>query len=269
MSFSDTPPPHVSQYYYLIGGLLLSSGGILYTQAYHLMTRQSLRDRTYAMPLFALAFNFAWETVFLFYVTDEFEVKLVLSAWILMDLGLVYSVVKYGHNEWAHAPIVGKHIGKIFAVMLAWWCWALWAVAHWWIEWEVNPKLGKWYMGVEGPDTSELAYWTALVAQVVLSWTSLAQILVRGNTGGASYRIWACRFFGSLLGLNGNYLWTWWAWPEGHEYFANPVSVCLLTTWVVADIAYFFVFRSVKKKEIVLDDGRKVRSYAKVVMNTP
>jgi len=261
MGSNDIPPPHVPHSYHTICMLLLGTGGLLYTTTYILMTRQSLRDLTYAMPVISLAFNFAWEIVFALYVAESLPEQIIFVTWMVIDIGLVYTVVKYGENEWKHAPIVGQNIGKILGPMVLWLCWALWALCTWWVDVDnpVNPKAGKIHKGVEGIDTTELGFWTAIVAQVVLSWGLLAQIVVRGNSGGASYAIWTTRFLGSVAGLIGYYAYCWWVWPEAHEYFANPFAVCLSVTWVVADLAYLFILREVKRTEIVLKSGRKIR----------
>jgi hypothetical protein len=255
MTRHDILPPHVNPSLRTINDVLLGTGGIAYTICYVLMTRQSIRDRTYAMPLFSLAFNFAWEIIFALFVAVEGREQAIFTIWMLIDLGLVYAVVKFGANEWKHAPVVGSNIGKIFAAMLAWWCVALYAVCTWWLDpaSPVNTKDGKAYKGVQGVDTDELGYWTALVAQNVLSVMSLAQIVVRGNSGGSSYGIWMTRFVGSVSGLNLNYGYCWWVWPEAHGYFATPVAVVMMVTWVLADLGYLVVLHSVKRAEGVPD----------------
>ncbi len=264
MTVHDTLPAHVDPSIYLFNDALLGTGGVGYTICYILMTRQSIRDQTYAMPLFVLAFNFAWEIVFALYVSNEIREQAIFFIWMVIDLGLVYAVLKYGSNEWKHAPIVGRNIGKIFAVMLAWMCVLIYAISAWWLDAEnpVNPKVGKIYKGIKGIDTDELGYWTSLVAQVFLSVMSLAQIIVRGNSGGSSYAIWTSRFVGSLAGLNLNYGYCWWVWPEAHGYFANPIAVVMMVAWVVADLAYVVVLRAVKKTEVITSSGRKVRGAA-------
>lgn len=261
MTRHDVLPPHVDPSIRTFNDAFLGTGGIGYTICYILMTRQSIRDRTYAMPLFTLALNFAWELIFALFVAVEGRELGIFTVWMIIDLGLVYALVKYGANEWEHAPIVGRHIGKIFTVMLAWWCVVLYAVSAWWIDPvnPVNPKEGKAYKGVKGIDTDELGYWTALIAQVVLSFMSLAQIVVRQNSGGSSYGIWATRFVGSLSGLNLNYGYCWWVWPEAHGYVAQPFAVVMMVSWVLADVAYLAVLYSVKQTEVVLSDGRKVK----------
>jgi hypothetical protein len=123
----------------------------------------------------------------------------------------------------------------------------------------VNPKTGNIYKGVEGVDRTEFGFWTAMVAQVMVSWGLLAQIIVRGNSGGASYTIWTTRFLGSVARLNRYYAYCWWVWPEAHEYFIDPFAVCLWVTWVAAALAYLLILGVVKRTEIALKSGRKLR----------
>jgi hypothetical protein len=247
MARSDILPSHVDPSLAAVNDGFLSIGALGYTICYVLMTRQSIRDRTYAMPLFVLAFNFAWEMVFALFVAIEAREKAMFTIWMIIDLGLVYALVKYGANEWKHAPAVARNIGKIFVAMLAWWCVALYAVSAWWLNPAnpVSPKDGKSYKGVAGVDSDELGYWTALVAQVVLSVMSLAQIVVRGDRRGSSYSIWLSRFAGSVSGLNLNYIYCWWVWPEAHGYVANPIAIVMMVTWVIADLAYLVILYNV------------------------
>jgi hypothetical protein len=259
MARSDVLPPHVDPSIREVNDVLLGIGGITYTICYVLMARQSIRDRTYSMPLFSLAFNFAWEIVFALYVAEEPREKTMFTIWMLIDLGLVYAAVKYGANEWKHAPAVGRHVGKIFAGMLAWWCIALYAVSSWWVDPvnPVNPKFGKAYRGVKGIDTDELGFMTALVAQVVLSVMSLAQIMVRQSSRGSSYTIWALRFIGSLAGLTLNYGYCWWVWPEAHGYYTTPINIVMMVTWILADLGYFVVLCKVPRVYNTVEDKSK------------
>ncbi|KAH7068018.1 tyrosyl-DNA phosphodiesterase-domain-containing protein [Paraphoma chrysanthemicola] len=245
-------PPHVDPSLRDVNDLFLGIGGIGYTICYVLMTRKSIQDCTYAMPLFSLAFNFAWEIIFALFVAVETREVTMFTIWMLIDLGLVYAVLKYGANEWKTAPLVGENIGKLFAIMLAWWCLILYAISVWWLDPSnpVNPKAGKSYQGIDGLDTDELGYWTALVAQVVLSGMSLAQIVIRGSSRGSSYAIWTTRFVGSLSGLNLNYGYCWWVWPEAHGYVASPVAVVMMATWVLADLAYLAVLFGLRHSDL-------------------
>jgi hypothetical protein len=253
MARHDALPTHVDPSLRDVNDVLLGIGGIGYTICYVLMARQSIRDRTYAMPLLPLAFNFAWEIVFALYVAEEAREKAIFAIWMLIDVAIVYATVTYGANEWRHAPVVGRNIGKIFAGMLAWWCVALYAVSSWWINVDnpVNPKAGKAYRGVVGIDKDELGFWTALVAQVVLSVASLAQLVVRGSSRGSSHSIWMARFVGSVSGLTLNYGYCFWVWPEAHGYYTNPLVVLMMVTWTVADLAYVVVLSNVQRTGVM------------------
>lgn len=142
------------------------------------------------MPLFALAYNFAWELVYAFYVAEAPLEKFVFAIWCLLDCGMVVGILRYGHNEWNHAPVVSRNLGKIFWVMLLWCVMGHWASAKWWIENEMGRKEGKYYFGKLGADTTELGFWSAAVSQAYLSAASLGQLFIRRHTGGVSWGIW-------------------------------------------------------------------------------
>lgn len=190
MGSNDIPPPHVTPLYLPVGNALLRAGGALWTLTYILLTRQSFKDRTYGMPLFALAFNFGWELVYALYVSEAAQERLVFGIWLLLDLGMVYVLLSHGREEWNHAPLIKRNLGLIFLVMTTWCSLAHWTFAKWWMDNEVGKKQGKVYGGVEAGDTTELGFWSALVSQVYLSITSLAQLWIRSHTGGVSWGIW-------------------------------------------------------------------------------
>lgn len=83
------------------------------------------------MPMFVLAFNFAWELVYALFVAESAPEKICFGIWLVIDCGLVYGLVNYGHNEWDHAPAVKQHLGSIFAALLAACLVGHWAFARW------------------------------------------------------------------------------------------------------------------------------------------
>jgi hypothetical protein len=190
MGSNDIPPPHVPSYFVPVSNALLQISGVLWTLAYVLLTRQSFRDRTYGMPLFALANNFAWEFIYGFFVAEAPLERVVFTSWMLLDMGMFYGLVTYGKEEWNHAPLVKRNLGLIFSVFVVWCSVAHWAFAKWWIDNNIGKREGKIYGGVVGPDTTELGFWSAAIPQVYLSVTSLNQLLIRQHTGGVSWGIW-------------------------------------------------------------------------------
>ncbi|KLU82743.1 hypothetical protein MAPG_01812 [Magnaporthiopsis poae ATCC 64411] len=121
-----------------------------------------------------------------------------------------------------------------------------------------GPREGKLYGGRVAGDTTEMGYWTAAFAQILLSTASLAQLLVREHSGGVNWSIWATRFAGSLTGLWAAYLWLWYHWPEGHPYVVSEISIFLMIVSIACDVAYAPVLWSVRRTEKILPDGSKV-----------
>lgn len=160
MGSNDIPPSHVPSHYLPVSNLLLLFGGTLWTLCYILFTQASLQDRTYGMPLPALSLNIAWEFIFSLYVSETLLEKSVFSIWLLIDLGLVYGMLKYGREEWKDRPWVGRWLGSVFWSATAWCTMGMWAFCRWWIEERVGGgRIGKVYRGVKGEvDTTELGY---------------------------------------------------------------------------------------------------------------
>jgi hypothetical protein len=119
MGSNDIPPPHIPSHVVPTCNLLLQIGGLLWTICYTLYVRESFRSKTYGMPLFALALNFAWELVYGLYVAETTLEQAVFTLWLVLDCGMVAGMVKYAGNEWAHSPVVARHVGLIFAIMAA------------------------------------------------------------------------------------------------------------------------------------------------------
>lgn len=190
MGSNDVPPPHVPSHVVPTYNLLLQFGGGLWTISYVLYVYESFRSRSYGMPLFAICLNFAWETVYTFYVADLPLERFAFSQWLVINIGMAYCMIKFAKYEWAHSPVVIRHMGTIFAVMLTGTMLGHWTFAKWWIENEIGRRDGKFYKGVIGADITELGFWSAILCQSYLSASSLCQLVVRQHSGGVSWAIW-------------------------------------------------------------------------------
>ena len=82
---------------------LLLICGLAWTITYIEAIRVGIRDKSYAVPYLALAFNMTWEIYYgykgYFHAGFNAPVKVCL-IWILFDLGIIYSYFKYGQKEW-------------------------------------------------------------------------------------------------------------------------------------------------------------------------
>jgi hypothetical protein len=78
--------------------------GISWTIVYIEMIRRGFRDQTYGMPLFALAFNIAWEFMFAFVVPGGLSLQRVVNiTWFLLDAVIVYTYFRYGRRDFPQA----------------------------------------------------------------------------------------------------------------------------------------------------------------------
>lgn len=203
MGCEDHPPAHVPSHVVPVSNALLQLGGGIWTVCYVMLVVSAGRTKSYGMPMFALALNLAWEGVYALLVPGAQTIeKIGFATWLIIDCGLIHGLLTSGRRyEWAHAPLVQRHLGKIFAIMCLGCTLLHYGFATWWIANGVGMHRGKLYNGKVGPDMTELAFWSASVCQACLSVTSLCQLVIRGHSGGVSWTVWALRASGTLLGM--------------------------------------------------------------------
>lgn len=174
--------------------VFLGAGVLFWDLTYILMTRRSLQTRSYGMPIVGLAINVSWEVVYGFYVAETVLERSGFILWLLLDLGLVYTTVRFAPEDWAGTNRwVGRNMTWILCAMFLVGCWGHLAFVSWWLSQPgtgFGDKTGKWWRGMEGYDQTELAYWSAGLAQMVASAGALAMLVVRGHSGGTGYLIW-------------------------------------------------------------------------------
>ena len=195
MGSNDIPPPHAPSWLIQAHMALLGAGVLLWDMTYILMTRRALATRSYGMPLVALAANVSWELVYVFYVCETPLETYGFLFWLLLDIGLVYTTVRFGTEDWKESrwSWVGRQIAWVLGLLTALGCAGHYAFAAWWFAEPgrgSGSKDGKWWGGQEGYDTTELAFWSAAANQVVISAGSLAMLVMRGHSGGTNYAIW-------------------------------------------------------------------------------
>ncbi|KAI6579242.1 hypothetical protein MCOR06_010169 [Pyricularia oryzae] len=265
MGLYDTPPEHVPQWLPMASTAVLVFGMVSWYTAYALITIQSIKDQSYGMPLIATIANWSWELLYSFTVAEHPFEMVGLGMWFFLDVGLVWTTVKYAPNDWKHtAPWIGRNMALIFAVLVPWALWGNYTFSSWWLSepgMGFGTKQGKWFRGKEGYDTLELGIWSALIPQGWISAGSLAMLISRGHSGGTSWTIWALRAAGSAGGMFGFTYHSYYYWPEQHGFFANPFHLFLSSIYLIPDIIYPFVLYRVQQTEIILPDGRHMSAH--------
>ncbi|KAI5778562.1 integral membrane protein [Geopyxis carbonaria] len=191
---------------------------------------QSLRDRSYGMSLIALCNNMAWELVYsvIYPPAGKLEQGMIL-LWVLLDVVMMYSALRFSALEWRHAPAVQQLLPVIFAAGVPFCVWGHWALAV-----QLGPEYG--------------IFWGAVSCQIVLSVGALAQLLTRGSTRGASWAIWWGRFMGtnfSTVVFAYRYLY----WHDVFAFVAAPMMRWCLGVQLTVDLAYGYYFWKIRAQE--------------------
>jgi hypothetical protein len=78
--------------------------GLCWTVVYIEMIRVGFRDKTYGMPVFALALNIAWECIYAYkgLTSDPGDMQSWINlAWFLLDAVIIVTYVKYGKSDFS------------------------------------------------------------------------------------------------------------------------------------------------------------------------
>lgn len=75
--------------------------GVCWTIVYIEGIRIGFRDKSYAIPFYALALNFAWEALYTFFGfrINGINVQNIFNAvWLIFDVGILYTYFKFGQK---------------------------------------------------------------------------------------------------------------------------------------------------------------------------
>ncbi|MCX5406528.1 hypothetical protein OHA37_21960 [Streptomyces sp. NBC_00335] len=160
--------------------LLTLISGLAWTLVYAEAIRVGLRDRTYAMPVAALALNFAWEST---YAVREFSVGvsaqgIVNVVWALADIVIVYTYLRYGRAE-----LPGFVTRPLFAV----WTALLFASAFA-VQWLFLAHFGH----------HDASRYSAFLQNLLMSGLFIALYASRGGRHGQSLVMAVAKWLGTL-----------------------------------------------------------------------
>ncbi|KAI0896154.1 hypothetical protein F4806DRAFT_52672 [Annulohypoxylon nitens] len=210
-------------------GLILCSG-LCWTTAYILYIRQAYRDKSYGMPLVCLCANIAWEFVFGAAIPESAAQVVSFFPWFVIDIGIVYTTWKFGREQWKHAPVVAQNLG-------------------WILIGGITGMLVLFWTFLKTYDNRyEAGFYLAWTDQIIVSTTSVAQLMSRNNTSGHSWGIWFTRWIGSVF-AELIFVWRYWNYPESYPVAATHVTIFLFVVTELADLTYPFVYASLEKQE--------------------
>lgn len=85
------------------------AGGLLWVVTYMLVIRIGFRQRTYAIPMLAVALNLGWEIVYgLLYPPESTAFRLVHATWLALDLVILYQLLRFGRENQTY-PLIARY----------------------------------------------------------------------------------------------------------------------------------------------------------------
>ena len=81
--------------------LLIVVSGLCWTIVYIDGIRLGFRDKSYAIPFYALALNFAWEALYTYHgfrINGVDAQNIFNAAWLTFDLGILYTYFRFGER---------------------------------------------------------------------------------------------------------------------------------------------------------------------------
>src|SRR5689334_22369329 len=168
--------------------LLTVISGVCWTIVYIDGIRLGFRDKSYAIPFYALALNFAWELIYTYFGfrTNGVTVQNVFnSIWFAFDVGILYTYFKFGRKYFVsfrdQSPAGGSD--KTF---VAWSVLGL--VAAFAVQYAFRREFG----------VSKAAAYSAFPQNLIMSILFIGMLVKRGSREGQSLTIAVNKWIGTL-----------------------------------------------------------------------
>jgi hypothetical protein len=154
--------------------------GIAWTVVYIESIRVGFRDRSYAMPVAALALNIAWESIHAAHAlaTEISAQGFVNAIWTLADVVIVYTFIRFGRRElpeFVTRPLFAAWTALIFATAYL-------------VQWMFIAEFG-WVIG---------ARYSAFLQNLLMSGLFISMFVARRGARGQSLVIAAAKWLGTL-----------------------------------------------------------------------
>jgi hypothetical protein len=200
---------------------------LFWTVAYALIIRRGGKDRTFGMPLVALAANLSWEVIFLVETIrlDGADARLALILpWTLLDGAILAQCFRFGADDFAD-PWVRRWFRPLLAAIIAFTALVLWSIIR-----EFHDAIG-WY--------------TAFGQNLLMSILFVAMLLRRKDVRGQSVYIAISKLLGTWFAF---VLALFWSPATLHEHWKTLLPAAyqpiapLLTTLYAGTLVFDLVY---------------------------
>jgi hypothetical protein len=178
------------------GFILVILSGFAWTIVYIALIYQGLKDKSYGMPLFALALNFAWELLYTILGFQHRSASIqtwVNLTWCFFDVAIIYTYFKFGKEEFKKFFGIKYFIPWavlifVMAALLQYGFYTEYATTtaknFYLFKIFIEPDLGAWY--------------SAFIQNLMMSVLFIQMLLIRKHTKAQNLTIAIAKWIGTL-----------------------------------------------------------------------
>lgn len=172
--------------------ILTIISGLCWTIVYIEGIRIGFRDKSYAIPFYALALNFAWEALYTFFgfrVNGVTVQNIFNAVWLTFDIGILYTYFKFGQkyfSRWLSTDPSSEKNGTAKSAFIAWSVLGL--VTAFAVQYAFLREFG----------VAKGAGYSAFLQNLIMSVLFIAMLAGRGNREGQSLSIAINKWIGTL-----------------------------------------------------------------------
>ena len=210
--------------------------GFCWTIVYVDSIRIGIKDKTYAIPYWALALNFSWELLLTWFGYLELGIQAQVgmnAVWLLFDFGILYTYFRYGIKEFPRS------------VSRQWF--------YVWSVFGIIASLVVQYFFIRHFGLIAGGSYSAFIQNLIMSILFIAMLVRRNSSRGQTLTIAVMKWMGTLaptilygyVGLEET---------NGPNQFAMVLGVLIF----VFDALYVFLLYRVKQQEQMAGEMKKI-----------
>ena len=171
--------------------ILTVISGVCWTIVYIDGIRIGFRDKSYAIPFFALALNFAWEALYTFFgfrINGVTVQNIFNAVWLTFDIGILYTYFKFG-QKYFRTGLKGPSADRDGADKTFFIAWSvLGLVTAFALQYALLKEFG----------VAKGAGYSAFLQNLLMSVLFIAMLAARGTREGQSLSIAVNKWIGTL-----------------------------------------------------------------------
>lgn len=168
--------------------ILTIISGVCWTIVYIDGIRLGFKDKSYAIPFYALALNFTWELLYTYhgFRINGVDVQNIFNAvWLTFDVGILYTYFKFGRKYFDYPP-ARAGVGNTNSIFIGWSLLGLITALA--IEYSFIREFG----------VAKGAAYSAFPQNLLMSVLFITMLARRGNREGQSLTIAVSKWLGTL-----------------------------------------------------------------------